>query len=46
MPQAKPRLTNPIDNVAWFTAQFDLHVSHNHPPAEPRKAFQVSHKKG
>ena len=45
MPQAKPRITNPIDNVAWFTVQFDLHVSQNHHPTEPPKAFHISHKK-
>ena len=45
MPQAKPRIANPIDNVAWFTAQFDLHVSQNH-PLDPRKAFHVGPKKG
>ena len=44
MPQAKPRITNPIDNVAWFTTQFELHVSQTH-PSDPRKAFHIGHKK-
>src|SRR5258708_28133769 len=30
MPQAEPRITNSIDNVAWFAAQFRLHVERNH----------------
>jgi len=45
MPQAKPRITNPIDNVAWFTAQFELHVSQTHFSDPPRKAFHIGHKK-
>jgi hypothetical protein len=44
MPQAQPRITNTIDNVAWFTAQFDLHVLQNHPPNIPL-AFRGSWKK-
>jgi len=38
MAQAKPRISNPIENVEWFTAQFGLHVAKIHPPAEPRKS--------
>lgn len=37
MPQGKPRITTPIENVAWFSAQFSLHVTQSHPPAAPRK---------
>jgi hypothetical protein len=44
MPQGQPRLTNPIDNVAWFSAQFDLHLLQNHPP-DPRKALHADSKK-
>lgn len=31
MPQGKPRITDPIDNVEWFAAQFRLHVERSHP---------------
>jgi hypothetical protein len=44
MPQGSPRLTNPIDNVAWFAAQFDLHLLENHPP-DPRKVLLANNKK-
>jgi hypothetical protein len=37
MPQGKPRITNPIENVAWFTFQFGLHVAQSHPPVAGRK---------
>ena len=30
MPQSTPRITNPIDNVEWFAAQFRLHVERSH----------------
>jgi hypothetical protein len=30
MPQGAPRIMNPIDNIAWFAAQFRLHVERNH----------------
>lgn len=35
MPQSKPHL-NPMDNVEWFAAQFELHKAQNHPPAPPK----------
>jgi hypothetical protein len=38
MPQSSTRITNPIDNVAWFQTQFSLHVAQFHPPVEPRKS--------
>jgi len=44
MPQGKPRITNPIDNVAWFAAQFELHLLQNH-PTDPRKALHAGNKK-
>jgi hypothetical protein len=44
MPQGEPRLTNPIENVAWFTAQFDIHLLESHPP-DPRKALHAGNKK-
>jgi len=44
MPQGEPRLTNPIENVAWFTAQFDIDLLQNHPP-DPRKALHAANKK-
>ena len=44
MPQGEPRLTNPIENVAWFATQFDIHLLQNHPP-DPRKALHASSKK-
>ncbi len=37
MPQCVPRITNPIDNVEWFAAQFGLHVAQSHPSAATRK---------
>jgi hypothetical protein len=37
MPQAKPRLIKPMENVAWIAAQFDLHVRQMHPPAPVNK---------
>jgi hypothetical protein len=37
MPQGKPRITNPIENVAWFSSQFGLHVAQSHPPVAGRK---------
>lgn len=43
MPQREPRITNPIENVAWFAAQFDLHLLQNHPP-DPRKALHGAKK--
>ena len=30
MPQGTPRILNPINNVAWFAAQFRLHVARAH----------------
>lgn len=30
MPQSTPRITNPIDNIAWFAAQFKLLVAQSH----------------
>jgi len=44
MAQGEPRLTNPIENVAWFAAQFDIHLSESHPP-DPRKALHAGNKK-
>jgi len=38
MPQGSPRITNPIDNVAWFGAQFSEHVAQFHPPSQPFKS--------
>ena len=38
MSQSKPRITNPIENVEWFAAQFGLHVAQNHPPLAPHKS--------
>jgi hypothetical protein len=38
MPQSMPRITDPIDNITWFAAQFSLHVAQNHPTVEPRKS--------
>jgi len=43
MPQKQPRITDPMENVAWFTAQFDLHVAQHHPP-DARKASPFGHK--
>jgi hypothetical protein len=37
MPQAKPRIVEPMENVAWFAAQFDLHAKRMHPPAPVNK---------
>jgi hypothetical protein len=31
MQQSTPRITNAIDNVAWFRDQFALHVAQCHP---------------
>jgi hypothetical protein len=31
MPQSTPRITNPIEIVEWFAAQFGLHVARIHP---------------
>jgi hypothetical protein len=36
MPQSKPRMTNPIANLAWFAAQFEIHRDQRHPPSAPR----------
>jgi len=36
MPQSTPRITNSIDNVAWFAAQFGLHIAQIHPPNAPK----------
>jgi hypothetical protein len=30
MPQSVPRITNSIDNVAWFAAQFRVHLAQSH----------------
>jgi hypothetical protein len=30
MPQNKPRIMNPIDNVAWFAAQLEIHREQRH----------------
>ena len=38
MPPSSPRITNPIDNVAWFGAQFSEHVAQCHPSIEPPKS--------
>jgi hypothetical protein len=27
MPQGAPRISNPIENVEWFAAQFSLHLA-------------------
>jgi hypothetical protein len=37
MPQAEPRLTKPMDNVAWLSAQFDLHAKRMHPREDVKK---------
>jgi hypothetical protein len=36
MPQSQPRL-NPVENVAWFSSQFGLHVTQSHPDIMARK---------
>ncbi|WP_348262871.1 hypothetical protein P8935_24155 [Telmatobacter sp. DSM 110680] len=36
MPQGTPRITDPIENVAWFSSQFGLHVAQIHPEIEAR----------
>jgi hypothetical protein len=36
MPQGTPRIMNPIENVAWFSSQFVLHVAQSHPPVAGR----------
>jgi hypothetical protein len=38
MPHSSPRITNPIDNIAWFGAQFSEHLAQYHPPTEPLKS--------
>jgi hypothetical protein len=38
LPQSTPRITNPIENVAWFSSQFGLHVTQRHPSVELRKS--------
>ena len=38
MPQGIPRITNPIENVAWFSSQFGLHVAQIHPEIAARKS--------
>jgi hypothetical protein len=38
MPQGTPRITNPIENLEWFSSQFGLHVAQDHPEVAPRKA--------
>lgn len=38
MAQGTPRITNPIENVAWFSSQFGLHVAQNHPEIAARKS--------
>jgi hypothetical protein len=30
MPQGKPRIIDPMDNVTWFAAQFDIHLKRMH----------------
>ena len=37
MPQSTPRITNPMENVDWFSSQFGLHVAQSHPPVAGRK---------
>jgi hypothetical protein len=37
MPQAKPRIVEPTENVAWFAAQFDIHVKRMHPREDVKK---------
>ena len=29
---------NPIENLEWFSSQFALHLSQNHPEVAPRKS--------
>jgi hypothetical protein len=38
MPQGTPRITNPIENVAWFSSQFVLHVGQIHPEIAARNS--------
>jgi hypothetical protein len=38
MAQGSPRFTNPIENVAWFSSQFGLHVAQTHPEIAARKS--------
>lgn len=38
MPQGKPRIVQPADNVAWFAVQFDLHVTQRHRQCDFRDA--------
>jgi hypothetical protein len=38
MAQSTPRITNPIENVAWFSSQFGLHVAQSHPEIAARKS--------
>jgi hypothetical protein len=37
MPQSTPRITNPMENVDWFSSQFGLHVAQSHPEMAARK---------
>jgi hypothetical protein len=37
MPQSTRRITNPMENVDWFSSQFELHVAHSHPEIAARK---------
>jgi hypothetical protein len=37
MPQGTPRIMNPVANVEWFAAQFNLHLEQCHPPVAGRK---------
>lgn len=40
MQQHTPRITNPIENVEWFSSQFARHVMQNHPvPVLQKSAF-------
>jgi hypothetical protein len=45
MPQGTPRIMNPTENVAWFAAQFGLHVAHNHPIIAPLKSAGLNARK-
>jgi hypothetical protein len=37
MPQSGSRTNSTIENVEWFTSQFNLHVLQNHPSTDAPK---------
>lgn len=42
MPQGKPRITDPIDNITWFASQFGLHVAQNHAEIAARRLAELN----